>query len=381
MKKEDVISLILYIIILAGAVIFGLAILQPHFQYSSFDKGILYALYILGAVAASVLTCSIIFELGHILGAKIGGYKILSVCILHLLFYKDDKKLKVKFSSYDGLTGETKILPKSEKSNPRGYLLIGTLVATLFVVTCFILFYLNKDYKNYQGDVGYFFLTMGVVAIIIVIYNILPFKLDSLNDGYRMAMVSNPKNREAFNELLRVEYEISQGNQDVEIKTFTELTNFTASLNMNKLYIALDKENYEEALELVEIVLNNEQTVSRKVYLRALSMKVFLYYLTKDREEANRFVVDNFSLELKKEILSDSRSLISIRSYILIEGLTDASKSECLLAIGNVNKAYKSTPKERREKEGKLYNKVIDIVDAEHPKWQFQDFKLVFDEN
>ena len=378
MKKEDVISLILYIIILAGAVIFGLGILQPHFQYSSFDKGIFYALYIFGAVAASVLTCSIIFELGHILGAKLGGYKILSVCILHILFYKDDKKLKVKFSSYDGLTGETKILPKSEKSNPRGYLLIGTLVATLFVVTCFILFYLNKDYKNYQGDVGYFFLTMGVVAIIIVIYNILPFKLDSLNDGYRMAMVSNPKNREAFNELLRVEYEISQGNQDVEIKTFTELTNFTASLNMNKLYIALDKENYEEALELVEIVLNNEHTVSRKVYLRALSMKVFLYYLTKSREEANKFVLDNFSLELKKEILSDSRSLVSIRSYILIEGLTDASKSECLLAIGNVNKAYKSTPKERREKEGKLYNKVIDIVDAEHPKWNFQDFKLVF---
>ena len=88
----------------------------------------------------------------------------------------------------------------------------------------------------------------------------------------------------------------------------------------------------------------------------------------------------NRAIELKKEILSDSRSLVSIRSYILIEGLTDSSKSECLLAIGNVNKAYKSTPKERREKEGKLYNKVIDIVDAEHPKWQFQDFKLVFDE-
>ena len=53
---------------------------------------------------------------------------------------------------------------------------------------------------------GYFALTVGVVAGICLLYNIIPFKLDSLNDGYRLVMVSNPKNKEAFNELLRVEY-------------------------------------------------------------------------------------------------------------------------------------------------------------------------------
>ena len=279
MKKEDVFSLFLYMVILAVAVVFGLTVLQPHFEASSFKTGLTYALFILGAVIAAVMICALVFELGHVVGAKAGRYNILSVCILHLLFYKNEDKFKVKFSSFDGLTGETKILPKDEKSNPRLYLLLGNFIGTILIVLYFVLFYVNKEYKGFRGDVGYFFLTMGIVTIICVFYNILPFKLDLINDGYRLAMISNPRNRAAFNELLRVEHEISLGHNDVEIKTFTELTNFTASLNMEKVFIALDKENYEEALELIEIVLNNEQTVSHKVYLRALAMKIYLLYL------------------------------------------------------------------------------------------------------
>ena len=376
MKKEDAVSLILYVLIIGVAVVYGLAVLQPHFDKSSFDLGIIYALFILGAVVASILSCALLFEIGHVLGAKIGGYKVLSVCVLYLMFYKDGK-FCFKFKAYDGLTGETKILPKSENAHPRAYLSVGTLLATILAVGCFVLFYVNKDYSQFRGDVAYFFLTMGIVALICVTYNIVPFKLDSMNDGYRMAMVSNPRNREAFNELLRVEYEMSIGNTDVEIKTFTELTNFTASLNMTKLYIALDKENYNEALNLVEIVLNNEKTVSRKVYIRAVAMKIYLYFLTKPREEANQFVLDNISIDLKKELSSDTRSLACVRAYLLAEGLVENSKSECLLAIGNVNKAYKATSKERRESEAKAYNQVIDMINETHPKWEFGEYKLL----
>ena len=377
MKKEDVVSLILYMLILAVSVIYGLGVLQPHFEYSGFTSGILYALYILGSVLASVFVCAVLLEIGHVIGAKIGKYQIIYVCVLHFMFYKKEEKLKFKFSNFDGLTGETKILPKDEKSNPHAYLIMGTLFIALFTGASFALFYLFKDYTGSKGDWGYFFLTMGVVSIICIIYNVLPFKLDSINDGYRMSMVSNPKNTEAFNELLRVEYELSQGNKDVEIKTFTELTNFTASLNMNKLYIALDKGNYDEALELVEIVLKNEATVSRKVYLRAFCMKIFLLYLLKGQETGDKFALENVSLELKKEILADKRSLASIRTYILIEGLSDGSKSECMLAIANVNGAYKATPKIRRGMEASLYNKVIDMVHEVHPKWNLNEYKLL----
>ena len=223
MKKEDVTGLIMYLVILAVALVYGFVVLQPYFANSTFKLGIIYALFILGAIVIGILSSSVLFEVGHVLGAIAGKYQILSVCILHLLFTKEDGKAKVKFGPFDGLTGETKVLPKGEKSNPRPFLLLGTLFNSLWLVGCIIIFYFNKDFiKTARSDTAYFFLSIGVVVGICLFYNIVPFRLDSINDGYRLAMISNPKNKEAFNELLRVEYEVSKGNKDVEIKTFTE---------------------------------------------------------------------------------------------------------------------------------------------------------------
>lgn len=375
MKKEDISGLIVYLIIFAVAIVYGLVILQPHFANSSFTLGIIYALFILGAIAASVVVCALLFEFGHILGAKAGGYEIISVCILHFLFSKENGKTKVSFSNFDGMTGETKIRPKDEKSNPKPFLLLGTLFVAIFIVGLIVVFYLLKDQtKTIAGDMAYFCLTAAVVAGICLFYNILPFKLDSLNDGYRLSMVSNPRNKEAFNELLRVEYEVSQGNE-VEIKTFTELTNFTADLNMNKIYMLLDKEKYDEADELLDIVLSNKETVSQNVYLRAISMKVYIYVVSKGKEEADSYVSSNITLDLRRQI-SDDNSLISIRAYLLIAGLYDNSQSECLIVLNKVYKAYKKTPKNRKATELRMFNKALELVCEAHPKWEFEKYKI-----
>ena len=376
MKKEDVTGLLLYLVIFGVAIVFGLVVLQPYFAKSTFQLGIIYALFILGAIVVGIVSSALLLEFGHIIGAKIGGYNILSVCILHFLFYKDDNKTKFRFSSYDGLTGETKIMPKSEKSNPKPYLLMGTLFLALWVTGAVVIFYINKDYiKTSRSDMAYFFLTVAVTSGIALFYDIFPAKLDALNDGYRLSMASNPRNAEAFNELLRVEYEISQGHENIEIKTFTELTNFTADLNMNKVYIALDKKEYKEADDLLNLVLENKENVSHRVYLRALSMKVYISMVSKDREEAIQYVNENFDMSLKKEICDDS-NLISIRAYMLISGLVENSKSECLLALGKVYSAYKHTPKNRKEQERNLYNAALDLVIEAHPKWELENYKL-----
>ena len=368
MKKEDVAGLFVYLIILAGAIIYGLVVVQPYYAQSSFDKVIFYALYILGALLTGILTGAICIELGHIIGAKVGKYSILSVNILYFYFHKVDNKFKFGFKGFEGLTGETKIMPKDEKSNPTPYLVFGTLFLAVISVLYIILFYVNKDLSGTQKDVGYFFLTSGVVSLVILFFNILPFKMDTPNDGYKLIMVSNPKNKEAFNELLRVEHALESGESDVEIKTFTEVTNFTAELNMNKVYLLLEKEKYEEAIELVDIVLKNEDNVSPKTYIRALSRKIELLTYS-NNPEASKYVEENIDLEVRRIIMEES-SFPSIRAYILISGLYDDSKSECKIALEKVSKAYKNTAKNRRNIESKLFNKCLDVVLAKHPKWE-----------
>ena len=381
MKKQDVSGIIAYLLIVGIALVFCFTVLREHSTDSGME-GFGYWGYIVGAVSSGIVFNAILFELAHMLGAKVGRYKVLSVSVLGFTFINNDGKVSFKLASFDGLTGETKIYPKQDVEkmpNPRPYLLFGSLFFAFEAAIFVVLFTMFSDYKTngeFLSNLAYFLLTMVVVGGVILLYNILPLRLDSITDGYRLTMVTNPKNKEAFNELLRVEYEISQGNSDVEIKTFENITNFTADLNLNKVYALLDKREFEEAERLLDIILTGKDELSHRTYLRALAQKIFIHLLNKSPEEAKEYYDNEVDLRIVREISQDD-SMPSIRTYILVCGLIDRSKSEAARAIDKVSRAYKHTPKKRRETEARLYNESIDRVVEINPKWSdFLEYKL-----
>ena len=378
MKREDIAGLIVYLIIIAVAIIFGLTVLQTHGADSTF-KGVFYVLYIFGSVLIGALLNAVLFELAHVVGAKIGKYNVISVNILGLCFYKDGDKRKVRFTSFDGLTGETKIVPKEgmvEKANPLPYLLFGSIFFLVEAIAVMIVFsFLRNAEDDLLKDVAYSVLTMGAIGLVILIYNILPMHIDSITDGYRLTMVSNPKNKQAFNELLRVEYEISQGNTDVEVKIFDEITNFTADLNLNKVYALLDKKEYQEAEVLLDKIIDAKQDVSEKVYIRARAQKIYINLVTKDLQEAKEYYEKEVPVSERREISNDV-SMASIRAYLLMSGLLDKSRSECIIALNNVYRAFKHTPKNRQHTELVLFNEALQKVIDAHKDWELEGYKL-----
>ena len=378
MKKEDISGLIVYLIIIAFAIVFGLTVLQAHNAESTLS-GIWYVLYIIGAVLVGALLNGILFELAHVIGAKIGKYEIVSVNILGLCFYKEEGKRKVKFASFDGLTGETKIVPKEgmvEKANPYPYLIFGSLFFLAEAVAVMVVFSIFRHSENMGlRDVAYALLTIGAIGLVILIYNILPMRIDSMTDGYRLTMVSNPKNKLAFNELLRVEYEISQGNDNVEVRIFDEITNFTADLNLNRVYALLDKKEYALAEEILDKIIEAKENVSEKVYIRARAQKIYINLITKDLAQAKEYYEKEVPVAERREISNDV-SMASIRAYLLMSGLLDKSRSECIIALNNVYSAFKRTPKNRQHTELVLFNEALqEVVDA-HPDWELEGYKL-----
>jgi len=384
MKKEDISGIVAYLIIMAIAIIYGLTVLRSHGSQSGLSTGA-YIGYVIGAIVAGIVFNAVIFELAHVVGAKIGKYNILSVCILGFLFEKVNKKTRVRWASFDGLTGETKIMPREVKenekqSNPTPYLMFGTVFFAVELLVFVILFIsLNKIPNNKDAsNAGYFLLTMLVIGGMIWIYNILPFRVDTMTDGYRLRMVGNPKNKEAFNELLRVEHEVSEGNKNVEIKVFTEITNFTAELNLNKVYVLLDNEKYEEAEKLLDIILNGGNDLSPKTYLRAKAQKIYINIITKPLEDAKVYYEKEVPASDRRDISKDI-SMPSIRTYILMSALLDKSRSETLLTLKNVYNAYKRTPTKRKETEAKLFNNALDLAIKAHPDWELEDYRLVIE--
>lgn len=381
MKKEDVSGIVVYLLILAIAVVFGLTILR---EYSSqWDSVFIYILFIFGAILTGVIFNAVMFELAHITGAKAGRYQILSVDILGLLWYKDGDKSKFKFSGYDGLTGETRILPKKDakkEPNPTPYLMFGTLFYVIEIIIAVVLFTVQKELKNeIFTRISYFILVIAVIGGMILIYNILPFKLDATTDGYRMRMTSNKANKIAFNELLRVEEAVRQGETDVEVATFSEITNFTADLNLNKVYMLLDKGEFQEAEKLLDIIISGKETISEKVYIRARAQKIYINIFTKPIEEAKEYY-DREVPMVERRQLSNDLSMVSVRTYLLMSGLLDNSKSECIIAINNVRRCFNNTPKQRRKTEANLFNDALRKVDEAHPNWKLSEYSIVYEE-
>ena len=381
MKKEDVSGIVVYLLILAIAVVFGLTILR---EYSSqWDSVFIYILFIFGAILTGVIFNAVMFELAHITGAKAGRYQILSVDILGLLWYKDGDKSKFKFSGYDGLTGETRILPKKDakkEPNPTPYLMFGTLFYVIEIIIAVVLFTVQKELKNeIFTRISYFILVIAVIGGMILIYNILPFKLDATTDGYRMRMTSNKANKIAFNELLRVEEAVRQGETDVEVATFSEITNFTADLNLNKVYMLLDKGEFQEAEKLLDIIISGKETISEKVYIRARAQKIYINIFTKPIEEAKEYY-DREVPMVERRQLSNDLSMVSVRTYLLMSGLLDNSKSECIIAINNVRRCFNNTPKQRRKTEANLFNEALKKVDEAHPNWKLGEYSIVYEE-
>ena len=378
MKKEDIAGIVVYTLMLAIAVVFGFTILQSH-QVNSGLSGMTYFLYIFGGIVAGLLFNAILFEVGHIIGAKVGGYDILSVCVLGFTFYKFEGKIKFRFKNFDGLTGETKIVPKKDakkECNPTAYLWFGTVFYLIELTAVIVVFALFGTSENIDvANIAYFILIMGVLGILILFYNIIPLRLDTVTDGYRLKLVSNPKNREAFNELLRVEYEISIGNTDVEIKTFDTITNFTADLNLNKVYILLDKKEFAEAEKLIDMIIENKNNVSDSTYIKARCQKIYINIMNRSFEEAKAYYDKEVSLEERRDI-SKNISMEAIRTYILTQGLFDKSRSECLIALNNVYKAFKHTPKQRQKVEIVLFNEALQKVIDAHKDWEFEGYIL-----
>lgn len=379
MKKQDIAGIIVYVIILALAAVFGLVVVRQFANKTNMETGI-FILFIGGAIISGVLFNSILFELAHMLGAKIGGYNITSVSILGFTFVKENNKTKFKFGGFDGLTGETKIVPKEKRkkpSNPVPYLIMGTIFYAFEVVAVVLLYsvFTRDGAPSIQNNIAYFLIILMAVGGVILFYNIIPFQLDSMTDGYRLRLVSGKKNKEAFNKMLKGEASEGETTEEGEIE---HVSSFSGDLKLNQLYVCLNEDKFEEAEQLADAIIESEKTdkkISHKVVFEATANKIFLVFMNKSAEEAAQYFETNLSLQDRKR-LSEESGLPFLRAYILVSSLLDRSHSECFRSLDKVYKAYKKTVPERRELESKLFNKALELVNAKYPDWNVMDYKI-----
>ncbi len=366
MKKEDAASLIVYAVMIGLALFIGLGIIQPIFASNASVAGSQY-LFAIVSVIIGVLFNALLLELGHVIGGLLGKYRITSVNILGFTFYKKDGKVKFAFKMFDGLTGETKFLPKSEKSNPRLAIVLPILFFLVELIAAIIIYALIST--NYNIDLVWLSVGSIIVASIggmMTFYNIVPFKLDTMTDGYRMTLFSKKINIEAYNELMLIE----NSGGELSPRVFEEITDYTAEVNLITVYRNIKEKDFIKAEEILENIIKNETKTSSSTHNRSIAQLLFLKIMNETLEEAKKHYA-KISTNIQR-FISNDLSMPSLRAYMLIAGLMDDSQGEVMYCLDRKKKAIKYTPAGISDIENTLFNEALEKIKLAHPDWKLE---------
>lgn len=365
MKKEDILGLLIFFIALGVCLIVALTVF-PQYDVFFMDR---FWFIILTAGLAFTLN-SVGLELLHALGGKLGGYEVVLINVSGIQFEKIAGKWKFHYTDYNGLTGETKLAPKKEKLNLKLFVWAPLIAYILEIAVGALIIALVKD--NNFSEVTPSWLALGAAIFItassmLALYNLMPLKLNNLNDGYRLRLLSDPKNVEAINELYRVENLLRQGEETGEIKTFENINDFTSDVNLYYVYDQLAKKNNKKALDVIDLMLSNKDNLSEYVVYRLLAQKMYALIMI-DEEKAKDF----YDLEVKDNVrtfIANDRSAESLRAYALIAGIIDKSQSEVILVEKRFTRVNNESLAARKTIEKKLFDEAIEKIYKAHPEW------------
>lgn len=367
MEKDDLLTILVYVIMFVIALFIGLRVISPAFGMIDISTEAGKYAYAITSILVGAVLNIILFELGHVIGAKIGGYSILSVNLIGFCFYKSKGKWKFGFRGYDGLTGETRMIAKKANANPKLHLW-GPLLFYIVEFLIAIVLYVVLPDESYFGHAA---LIIAGVGGMLIIYNIMPFKLDAMTDGYKLALITKPINVQAYNELIRIESLVYEGEEVTDIKVFDEITTLTATVNLYRIYELLAQKDFEKADKMLDLMIENKTKLNEQTIGRAVAQKLYISLVTKAPEAAEYYWFNVMTTKERKFVANDL-SLESLRAYLLYSGIVTKSESECVYVLSRHEKALKrEADKTRKAIEKELFDDAFKRVKEKNPDWQF----------
>ena len=374
MNKEDLFSSLIYILMGTIIIIVGLTVFRPAIEsgYLSTNQGTNFG-FVLLSLLIGILINVLFMEIGHAIGAKIGKYEVLSINMLGFCLYKvkhydtGKKYFKFKFTSFNGLAGETKIAPKSEKSYPMTFVFMPLVLILLEFVALYCVNIFIKDSTSAKNlmFIKYGITIVATVGACFLLYNYFPAKLDSMTDGYRLIALSKKINSGAFNEKLAIEASEYYQEDYQDMKVFDEITDFTAQVNLITALMYYRKGDTEKALEIIDNLLDNEKKIAKSTVREVKFNKIFITFMTKDVQEGEKLIRELNDDEMS--VLRSCKTTIAIRTYILYIGLVEKSYSEIQYALSKKKKAAERLNPGEALKEINLIDSAVQKVKDTYP--------------
>ena len=388
MKKNDMTTFLVYVLMLGLAVLVGLAWVRPLLVDYGAHLALPGVVIVILTMVASIILNASILELGHLLGAKTGKYRVRSFVILGFGFKIKNGQKKVGFHSFGGLAGETRVAPMdAEKSRLTGYIGFPLLFLLIEVVLCAVMIGLGNAFvKGANADKSMAWLSVvGVtdlgIAGMLILYNYFPARLDEPTDGYLMIATSRNINKIAYNHLLLKEEAEALGQPAPKDIVYDEVTDFTYVLNLQSFYKEIENKNKKAALMILDKAIATEKGLSKGLINQAKCLKLAALLEDFGNPEGKR-TYEELDDSTKTHISAMS-DMASVRCYILISAFIENAEGECNYAIEKAGKALKGELDFAKETERRLAEEDVENVRKMHPGWTVSElpWKEIEDED
>lgn len=372
MKKNDFAIFLVYLFMFALALCVGIFAIRPLVMDYGNKLPIHYVALVVLALLAGVLLNSLLLELGHLLGARVGGYEVLSFVVLGLGFKTKEGKKHFGLHSFDGLTGETRVSPKDvEKASLGAYTFLPIVFFIAEVVVMMVLNSLASNWVKTDGAnawIQIFAITTISVGGMIYLYDIFPFRLDSMNDGYLLSLMTHAGNRIPYNYLLLREKIREEGGEVPEVPVFDDITDFTAYLNALTAYKKIGEGDFDQAVQILDKTIAQEHGVSASTRNDAVCIKLALL-LASSKTSVGKKYYEELHDDVKK-FISDLGTVPALRCYLLISSCIEESEAESNYALDKAGKLLKNTDEVFLDSEKALLQHDKDFVAKLHPSWK-----------
>lgn len=359
------------LLIIAGAT-FGISYAhQQSLVTSTFNS---YA-YLFIYVICSFLFGLVTYNLGKIVFGAIASYKIASIDVLGFKYIFKDKeknqKGKASFSLKRILELHMAMRPTKENANPTLMLLGGTISFLAFAVIDIVLA------MSLEGNIKTSLFYGAILGSLVMIYEILPVRLDCPNDMYLLIHTRKEEGRIAFNlNLLNAWYNLR--NEDLVSHEFESYDDnrLKAATLVTDLHNACYEKDFKKANELIEKIIFYKNYLDESSLCETQAERLYVYLSTGRTQESDKLVV-KYSHDLRNTS-NYTKSISALRTDVLIGGLLDNSLDETKDAIRIfVKQAHAFTSlSERTLKEIKIVNENIAKINSVHPDWKVEKIEV-----
>lgn len=371
MKKESIISTVFLFIVLGVAIVMGLTVIRDAFDRLYTDPDFMSPiLFTLLSLFAGFVYNIVIMELAHILGAKIGKCKVVSVNCYFVCLKKTSNGWKCGVDDFDGLTGETKIV-KTEKSKLNAYVWMPIVFYAVELAVCILLYTMGNSLEA-SSDLKWLAISALlwiILSSILFVYDFIPFKLDTMNDGYRLSLLVKPNDAKALLDFMDYRGRSSLEGKQVELSFNDDYSEFIVDMNLQVVEQALLKKDYSSAFEMIQKMKNREGKVDAYLLKKITAQEMFVHLMSNPLEDAKKYYEENVN-DAERKFISNDGDISSLRAYSLIAGLIDDSQFEVQYALSKKEKSIKRCDKNIQEQENELFKDVVKKIQEKHPEWK-----------